>query len=281
MRIDSGVAEGDEISVFYDPLIAKLITHGETREEAIQRQAAALDAYCIRGIGHNANFLARVMANERFRAGEFDTDFIARVWPDGFDAGAPGEELRPSFIAAAAFIHNRTLARDRAHGAAREAAFGGRHTDHGAEVDWVASVGGDQVPISVAVNDGGFDVVVADATVAIRGNWSPTGHLFEGTINDRPAAMQVDRLKEGSRLTMGGYQVDVLIRHPRTAELARLMPNKPESDLSGYLLSPMPGLVVAINVSEGEDVEQGHSLDIIYAIKMENVLKAERAFRIA
>ncbi len=281
VRIDSGVAEGDEISVFYDPLIAKLITHGETREEAIQRQVAALDAYCIRGIGHNVNFLARVMANERFLAGDFDTDFIARVWPDGFDAGAPGKELRPSFIATAAFIHSRTLSRDGAHGAAREAAFGDQRADHGAEVDWVASIAGEQVPISVALNDGGFDVSIADATVAIRGTWSPVGHLFEGTINGRPAAMQVDRLMEGSRLTMGGYQVDVLIRHPRTAELARLMPNKPESDLSGYLLSPMPGLVVAINVSEGEDVEPGHTLAIIDAMKMENVLKAERAGRIA
>ncbi|MCH8188917.1 MAG: acetyl/propionyl/methylcrotonyl-CoA carboxylase subunit alpha [Proteobacteria bacterium] len=289
VRVDSGVTEGDEIGLFYDPLMAKLITHGETRGEAIRRHGAALDAYYIRGFRHNANFLAQVMANERFRAGEIDTDFIATEWPDGAAPTAPGEDARPHFVAVAALIHSRQgrhgRTQARGGGASGQGGAGpGSSKEGGAaqgEFEWVAMIGGEQVPFTAVDNDGGFDVVQGGATVAVRGAWTPGGHLFEGTINGEPKIMQVDRLAEGYRLTMGGHQADVVVRHPRAAELAKLMPDKPEPDSSRFLQSPMPGLVLAINVCEGESVEAGHTLAVVDAMKMENVLAAERKARIA
>ncbi|MCH8111797.1 MAG: acetyl/propionyl/methylcrotonyl-CoA carboxylase subunit alpha [Proteobacteria bacterium] len=289
VRVDSGVTEGDEISLFYDPLIAKLITHGETRDEAIRRHGTALDAYYIRGFGHNVNFLAQVMANDRFRAGEFDTDFIASEWPDGATPTAPDDDTLPHFIAVAGLIHCRQSRHSQMqmHGPTASSQGGaspGSSKEGGAaqgEFEWVAMIAGEQVPFTVADNDGGVDVALGGATVAVRGTWSPVGHLFEGSINGEPKVMQVDRLAEGYRLSMGGFQADVVVRHPRTAELAKLMPNKPEPDASRFLHSPMPGLVLAINVCEGERVEAGHTLAVVDAMKMENVLAAERKARIA
>ncbi len=176
------------------------------------------------------------------------------------------------------------MTRDGALGAASDKAFrgpraGSRSSQGGA--DWVAMIADGQYPFMVVANDGGFDVAVGGTTVAVRGTWSPVDHLFEGTINGKPAVMQVDRLAEGCRLSMGGFQADVVVRHPRTAELAKLMPNKPEPDSSRFLHTPMPGLVLAINVCEGESVEAGHPLAVVDAMKMENVLAAERKARIA
>ena len=271
VRVDSGVAEGDEISLFYDPLIAKLITHGKSRGEAIQRHGEALDAYYIRGMGHNLNFLAQVMTNERFRAGEIDTDFIDTEWPDGVAPSPPGDTALPHFVAVAGLIHGRTGAR-RGESNRVESAKG--------KLEWVATIAGGQHTFTVLQNDGGYDVAVAGNTVAVRGAWTPTRQTFEGTINGKPAVMQVDRLAEGYRLTMGGAQADVVVRHPRTAELAKLMPAKADADSSRFLHSPMPGLVLAINVCEGESVEAGHPLAVVDAMKMENVLAAERKTRI-
>ncbi len=278
VRVDSGVVEGDEISLFYDPLIAKLVTHGGTRDEAIRRHGAALDAYCIRGFGHNAGFLAQVMANGRFRAGEIDTDFIAAEWPDGAAPKAPNEVVLPHFVAVAGLIHCRMQMREGA--SSSEGRSGQRDAGQG-ESQWTAMIAGAQYPFTALDNDGGFDVVLGDATVAVRGAWSPIGHLFEGTINGEPRVMQVDRLAEGYRLSMGGFQAEVVVRHPRAAELAKLMPEKPEPDSSRFLHSPMPGLVLAINVCEGEKVEAGHTLAVVDAMKMENVLAAERKTRLA
>jgi propionyl-CoA carboxylase alpha chain len=267
LRIDSGVVEGSEITMFYDPMIAKVVTHGETRDAAIHAMRAALDGFTIRGIRHNMNFLAAVMAKDRFRDGRLTTEFIAEEFPDGFqDAVAPAAALE-AMIAVAALIQRRLEVR-----ALGEAA---------ASNTWVVRIDGEAHEVALAPVEGGIRVTGAVGTCVVDSDWRPGMASFQGRIDGRPVTVQVDRQGPGFRLSHGGAEVEALVLRPRLAELAARMPVKQAPDLSRYLLSPMPGLLVELAVAAGQEVKAGEVLAVVEAMKMENVLRATRDGAIA
>ena len=276
VRVDTGVQEGGEISVFYDPMIAKLCSYGKDRKTAIAHMRGALDAYYIRGVSHNIPFLASVMGKKKFVDGKLSTNFIAEEYPEGFsDKDLPAKDPA-QLVAVAALVHS---ARQR-----RAASITGQIPGHGRNVPdaWVVVVSGhgsDDVEHNVTVTAGdraSGKVKVGKTTVQVKTDWTFTDTLFVAEIDGTPATVQIDRRGVGYRLFHAGAQLDVMVLTAREAELARLMPHKPPPDLSKYLLSPMPGLLVSLAVKEGQEVKAGETLAVVEAMKMENVLKAER-----
>jgi propionyl-CoA carboxylase alpha chain len=270
VRVDSGIFEGAEISMFYDPMIAKLITHAPTRDQAIAEMRGALDRFYIRGIEHNISFLSAVLGHPRFGAGRLSTGFIAEEYPDGFQGAVLDDEGRAAAISLAVLIHQREIAR-RMSISGQSAAWRPVSFDQ-----WAVSLDGEEHVVGVSRVDRGFDVDFADYIHNIRGDWRPGEPVFEGTFNGRHVSFEIDRLAEGYRLTHDGAQMRVVVRNPRAAELARLMPEKVVADTSKYLLCPMPGLVVSLAVTVGQVVKAGDPLAVVEAMKMENVLRAER-----
>ncbi|TPE62486.1 acetyl/propionyl/methylcrotonyl-CoA carboxylase subunit alpha [Sandaracinobacter neustonicus] len=273
VRVDTGVIEGSEISMFYDPMIAKLITHAPTRTEAADLQIAALDRYYVRGISHNADFLSALMQHPRFRAGEtVTTAFIAEEYPEGFHGAAPDEAGLPALLAIAAVV-GRAAANRAAHVDGR---LGG---DADAAAEWVVELDGEQHRVMVAGNGNGGTRVTVDGVVQFvetAGRIPPFG-VVEAQVNGAAIAVQVDRKGSGFRLTHKGRQHAMRLLTPRAAELQGFMLPKVAPDLSRFLLCPMPGLVVSISVAEGDKVEAGQALAVVEAMKMENILRAEKS----
>ena len=270
VRVDTGVYEGGEISMFYDPMIAKLITYGSDREEARLRMCSALDRFLIRGVSTNLSFLSALMTNPGFVDGNMSTNLIGDEYPDGFDPSQQDLE-DPSAVITVAASMLRSY-RDRA--ALIEGQLAG-HERHVPE-DWVAVINDEHYPISVLPVEGGFDVRVSGNTYAVRSTWTFGQHLFAGTINGKEVVLQVERDQQTYRLRHGGSQADVSIHTPRGAKLLRHMPVKVAPDMSKFLLSPMPGLLVSVAVAEGDSVSAGEQLAVVEAMKMENTLHAER-----
>jgi propionyl-CoA carboxylase alpha chain len=277
VRNDTGVVDGGEISMFYDPMIAKLITHGPDRVTAIDLQADALDAFYLDGIGHNIPFLAALMQHPRWRSGELSTGFIAEEFPDGFVPRDPdANEVRVLAAVAAAIDHlNNTRRRaitDQMDGP--EVRF---------VVDRVVHVGDVATPVQVASMEAGkTHVRFADGDsgaateMVVESDWWPGQPVWNGTVDGKVAAIQVRPILNGYRLDYRGLQAATYVYTPREAELAALMPVKEAPDLSRFLLCPMPGLVKSISVSVGDTVNAGETLAVVEAMKMENVLRAER-----
>jgi propionyl-CoA carboxylase alpha chain len=276
VRVDTGVVEGSEISMFYDPMIAKLITHGATRLEAADKQIAALDDYYIRGIGHNRDFLSAVMQHPRFRAGEaVTTAFIAEEYPQGF-GGAPADAaLSAKIVAIAALIHVREKL--------REQLIDGQLNGHGARYgqDWVVLLDGAQHKVSVSDADEQAQVRSASGTVHIISDWRPGEPVFRGIVDSEPMSVEIDRKPIGLKLACRGASHHVIVHTPAAAALAAHMIDKPVPDTSRLLLCPMPGLVVSIDVKVGDKVEPGQALCIVEAMKMQNILRAEKASTVA
>jgi propionyl-CoA carboxylase alpha chain len=273
LRVDSGVTEGSEITVFYEPMIAKVVSHGETRDGAIREMRAALDAFYVRGINHNMNFLAAVIAKDRFRDGRLSTDFIADEFPDGFQQAAAPAAVREAMIAVAAFLQRRLAERVPAANGPDEPA------PTAAPVpldDWVVRIDGAVHAVRLRPTDGGYRVTGAVEDCAIESDWRPGEPLFLGRIDGRPITVQIDRRGPFFHLTHGGAAVEALVLRPKVAELAARMPARQAPDLSRYLLSPMPGLLVKVAVTAGQEVKAGQELATVEAMKMENVLRAER-----
>ncbi|MEE8307233.1 MAG: biotin/lipoyl-containing protein, partial [Gammaproteobacteria bacterium] len=270
VRVDTGVEEGGEVSMFYDPMIAKLITCGANREEAIAHMRSALDRFLIRGVSNNLSFLSALMVHPRIVDGNMNTNMIGEEYPDGFHpADVPVDD--PTIIISVAASMLRGY-RDRA------ARIDGQLSGHERRVpnDWVVVMNDEHHPVSVVSTQGGHDVEYNGTTYAVRSNWEFGQHLFSGTINGEPIFVQVERKNQTYRLFHGGSQADVSIVTPRVAELLRHMPVKAPADMSKYLLSPMPGLLVSLAVKEGDTVNAGDELAVIEAMKMENTLRAER-----
>jgi len=271
VRVDDGVAEGGEVSIFYDPMIAKLITSGATREEAIDRQIEALDGFAIQGIGHNVDFLSALMQHPRFRAGELTTGFIAEEYPEGFH-GAPADAALLEDLAIVAALAGRE--RD-----LQSRATSGRLSG---AVDppeaRIVRLGGRDYRIRFEGFDGGLvGHVDGGKGHEVIGRWRPGEHRFKGTIDGRARIVQVARKGRQWRLTTRGasHLADVLPEH--VASLSRHMIEKVPPDLSRYLICPMPGLLTALHVGEGDRVEAGQPLAVVEAMKMENILRAEKA----
>jgi propionyl-CoA carboxylase alpha chain len=271
IRNDTGVVEGSEISMFYDPMISKLCSYGKDRKEAIETLSAALDETWIAGIGHNVNFLSAVLDHPRFRSGDISTNFIAEEWPNGYGGTVLPEDRQNSALAVATLIHIRNELRARHLGGK----LGLPEWEPGA--DWIAFLNKQEYKLTVADAEGGCDVKVGKGkALKVRSAWKPGQPFFRGTVNGVPVVARVSSRPDGVRVVHGGAELDIAVRTPAAAALARLMPEKLPPDMSKYLLCPMPGLVVSIAVAEGEPVKAGQALAVVEAMKMENVLRAER-----
>ena len=271
IRVDDGVEEGSEISMFYDPMIAKLVAYGDSRDEAADRLYDALNRYRIRGVGHNIPFLSATLAMQRFREGRLTTNFIAEEFPDGF-AGAELEAYDRGAMLALAVAFERANAE-------RSLRISGQIAKRGvAELPSIWTVREDRENTRVEIRpvEEGYDAVVGGQRYAIRGPLDATIAVFDGNVNGAPFPMQVDRDGIFSVLGFGGLSLRVLIVPPRVAEALDKMPAKEAADTSKLLVSPMPGLLVSVAVAEGEQVKAGQEICVVEAMKMENVLRAER-----
>ena len=270
VRVDTGVYEGGEVSMFYDPMVAKLITWGEDRDQAIEKMRTALDKFLIRGISTNISFLSALMAHERFVTGNISTNTIAEEYPEGFHPGDIPLEDPATIIAVVGSMVRKY--RDRA------AQIDGQLPGHRRLVpaEWVVLLNGEYHAISVEPEVGGHDVRYDGRTYAVRSNWEFGQSLFAGTINGEAVFVQVSRTNQVYRLSRSGSETEVIVLSPRAAELHKIMPYKEPPDLSRHLVAPMPGLLVSVSVAAGDEVKAGDELAVLEAMKMENVLRAER-----
>ena len=271
VRNDTGVYEGGEISMYYDPMIAKLCTWAPTREAAIGEMRLALDTFEVEGIGHNLPFVAAVMDHPKFVAGDITTAFIAEEYPEGFQgATLPEGELKR--MAAAAAAMNRVAE-------IRRTKISGTMDNHQRRVgdDWVVSLGGYDFAVTIAADREGSTVGFADgSSLRVSSDWVPGQPLARIAVDGSDLVMKVEKIPMGFRLRSRGADLKTHVRSPRAAELAKLMPEKLPPDTSRFLLCPMPGLVVKIQVEEGQEVQEGQALATVEAMKMENILKAEK-----
>ncbi|MCC7489067.1 MAG: acetyl/propionyl/methylcrotonyl-CoA carboxylase subunit alpha [Gammaproteobacteria bacterium] len=268
VRIDTGIEEGSEVSMFYDPMIAKLVTWGETRAQAIDRMQDALDAYYIRGVSHNIGFLNAVLSKERFRQGRLSTGFIAEEYPDGFSAADVPQADPGLLIAVAASVHRRFM--DRA------ARLSGQLPSHERVVGdaFVVIVNRIHHAVTVQAIPGGCRVRVGTTDYEVISDWQMGQPLMRGSVNGEAICIQVDRVGIRYRLTRRGSQVDALVVTPSTAAVEALMLEKQPPDLSKFLLSPMPGLLKRLAVKVGDEIKAGEELAVVEAMKMENSLRA-------
>ncbi len=270
VRNDTGVYEGGEISIYYDPMIAKLCTHGLSRDAAVTAMGEALDEFYIEGINHNIPFLAAIMHNERFRQGRLSTGFIAEEFPDGFHGRSVDETTLRRFAAIATAVKLvRTERASRVSGQLNGALVSSR--------SFVVALSEQEVEVRDASLKGEeFRAQIEGKEYSGRIVWRIGQKILRLEDEGGVAAIKVSREPGGYRLTHAGIEVTASVRVPAIARLARLMPQKAPPDTSKFLLCPMPGLVVSINVSEGSEVKAGETLAVVEAMKMENVLTAER-----
>ena len=271
VRNDTGVYEGGEISMYYDPMIAKLCTWAPNRAEAVEAMRVALDAFEVEGIGHNLPFLSAVMDHPRFVEGAITTAFIAEEYPDGFQGVTlPKGQLRKVVAAAAAMNRVAEIRRTRITGRL------GNHERHVGD-DWVVSIQDEEVTVKIAADREGATVHFDDGTAhRVTSDWTPGQSLARLQVDGEPVVLKVDKIAAGQRIRTRGADLKVYVRTPRQAELARLMPEKVAPDTSKYLLCPMPGLIMKISVEEGQEVQEGQALATVEAMKMENILRAEK-----
>jgi propionyl-CoA carboxylase alpha chain len=270
VRVDTGVYEGGEISMYYDSMIAKLITHGATRDQAIAKMRDALNAFVIRGVSSNIAFQAALMQHPRFQSGKFNTGFIAEEFPRGFSAESLVHEDPLLLAAVAAFARRRYI--DRA------VRTSGQLRGHERKVgnEWTVLMGSRKFALTLTPTGGGYTVAHDGQSCELRSNWRLGEPIFRGTWNNEPVCLQIERLGLRYRVTHWGTQADMMVMTGRAAELLALMPEKPKPDLSKFLLSPMPGLLTDMPLKVGQEVKAGEKLAAIEAMKMENILKADQ-----
>ena len=270
VRVDSGVYEGAEIGIHYDPMIAKTVAFGADREAARARLIEALDAFHIRGVTNNIGFLAALLERPRFVQARLSTNFIAEEFPGGAVQTTLPEGAAPTLRAVAAVVARMT--------AESEARIGGQLPGHGAvpPADWTVMLAEDRALLRVEPAGQGYAVSEGGTRAIVVPDWRPGEPLFRGTVDGRPVVVQIDREGAFHRLTYRGVAVPAKALPPRAAELLAAMPAKAAPDLSRALRSPMPGLLVSIAVKSGQEVKAGEELAVVEAMKMENVLRAER-----
>lgn len=275
VRVDTGIEEGSEVSIFYDPMIAKLVTYGQTRDEAIENMAGALDAYYIRGVNHNISFLNALIMHPRFKEGRLTTNFIAEEYPDGFHAEdvPQSDPLIPVVVAAS--IHSKKQAR------AREISGQTRRFEIETNSAWVAVANDRQYPLTINAADHGYDVNHEGSHYSVQLDWQIGQPIVSAVVNGQAVAVQIDASKAGYRTFHRGAETQMQIISPQAAALSRHMIAKIPPDLSRFLLSPMPGLLVRMSAKVGEEVKAGEELAVVEAMKMENSLRAEEDVVIA
>ena len=276
VRVDNGVFEGGEISRFYDPMIAKVSTWGADREKAVQRMRMALDEFYIQGVSHNIAFLTALLANPRFLEGRLSTNFIPSEYPEGFTPAPLEPKDLNAIIGAATLMHLRYMER-----AARTSEQLPSYRFHIPE-EWEVLVDGDFYPVTIQAMAEGFDITRENGQIiAVRSDWQVGDPVLGCTVNAHPERFKVEPEGLGYVLYHLGAEVHVRVYTRTAARLARLMPVKVPPDMSMYLLSPMPGLLRSIAVSEGQSLDSGAELCVVEAMKMENILRSTRPVKVA
>ncbi len=272
VRVDTGVQEGDEVSIYYDPMIAKLITYGATRDRAIAHMRDALNHFYLSGVSHNISFLSALIEHTRFREGRLTTNMIAEEYPDGFHPADVVHDDPALLIAVATAIHRRYM--DRAASISGQMSGYERAVQH----NWVVVMGDTLHPVEVTPleNGEGHDISYGGENYQVLSDWQFGQPLFIGTVNGTEICMMLERRNMIYRLFHWGSQVDVMVLAAKAAELLACMPKKEPPDMSRFLLSPMPGMLSQLMVDEGHEVKRGQDLAVVEAMKMENVLRAER-----
>jgi propionyl-CoA carboxylase alpha chain len=272
VRNDTGVYEGGEISLYYDPMIAKLVTHAPTRAAAIAAQSDALDAFVIDGIRHNVPFLAALMAHPRWQAGKLSTGFIAEEFPGGFHAAAPQGEMAKVIAAVAAAVDHVLGERKRRI----SGQLGGKTVTR--ESERAVWLGEQEIRLTVKRENGVIEVRFRDGKARasrVVSDWKPGAPVWSGTVDGHPATVQVRAIPNGFALSYRGVETRAYVYTEREAGYARLMPVRKAGDTGKQVVCPMPGLVVSIAVKEGQEVKAGETVAVVEAMKMENVLRAE------
>jgi len=263
IRVDAGVFEGTEITVFYDPMISKLISYGKDRPSAIEGMLRALDNYQVQGISHNLTFLSSILGNSRFVSGDLSTLFIEQEYPEGFNA-KPSLSALEVLVPISAYVQLQLIKRR------------ARICNPVTLSNYMVLTNGKFYPVSISEIDGSITVTYGKIISVLESSWRPGSNLFCGKIDNRCVAVQLAVRGTSIWMSWRGTSTTVTVMSERAAALSRKIPEKERADLSKFLLSPMPGLVVSISIKAGEQVRAGQPLAVIDAMKMENVLRAER-----
>lgn len=275
VRVDSGLGLGGEVSMFYDPMIAKLCTYGETREQAIETMSSALSSYVIQGISHNISFLEAILSNPRFIKGDINTSFIEEEYPDGFSGASLTSETTKIFLATAIFIyiteHKRASSIDK------------QMVDQSNKIGtrWVVSIDDKLFSVLIKSVEGGYNIRYEHDRIYIRSNWYLGSHLFTCTVNGSKANVKIQNISTGYVLSHSGISVRAFVRSPRMSELESLMTAKVINEEQTELVAPLAGQIIAIKVQEGDEVLIGNEIMILTAMKMENIILAERDGKVA
>lgn len=269
VRIDSGVREGDEISIFYDPMIAKLVTYGVTRDVALDTQAIALDNFYVGGIRDNIAFCGAVIDQERFRSGDITTAYIADEFPEGFKGVEASDWQTKAMICVAAFINSFETR--------RALKISGRISEQKSlRKEWIVII--DKVHHKVSID---LEENVASISIGRRSplklvsEWVPGLVIFKAVLEGKSVALKIGKTKEGISVSHRGVKIDAIVCSPRAAELKIKLPERKEPDLTKLVISPMPGLMISVDVEVGQSVEEGQTVCVIEAMKMQNIIKAE------
>lgn len=275
VRIDSGIGAGGEVSMFYDPMIAKLCSYGETREEAVKLMSQSLSSYVIQGISHNISFLEALINHPRFVAGDIHTGFIEEEYPGGFSGAQLTSEINEVFLATATYVY---LSEQK-----RATSVGDSMIDQSHKIGtrWVVSIDKDQYPIMVKQVEDSYNIRYGTSRISIRSNWCLGSHLFSAIISGQKVNVKIVDIPTGYRLTHSGITVDTYVRSPRMSELESLMPDRSDVEDLDELVAPLSGQIVAIHVKVGDEVTLGQDLIVLTAMKMENIITAQRKGKIA
>lgn len=275
IRIDSGVKEGHEVSMFYDPMIGKLCTYAKTRNEAIDHMKNALSNFVIRGISHNISFLEAIMATENFKNGDISTNFIERQYPGGFLGAELTSEISQIFLCSAVYIYMTDIK--------RAALTTGQMPERARQIGtrWVVSIDDTMYPIFIKPIEHGYSVRFERKRLFVRSNWVLGNNLFVGIVNDRSVSVKINLFDGGYFLTHGGVTSKIKVRSPRVAELEKFMQKNIDLDSLYEVKAPIAGKIVVVNVNEGDEVKAGQEILIIEAMKMENSIYSERKAKIS
>ena len=271
VRVDTGVYEGGEISMYYDPMIAKLITYGPDRASAAKRMQRALDEFLIKGVQHNIAFLNALMSHPRFLEGRLTTNFIAEEYPDGFNPTDTVPADTHMFFAVAAVMH--------AAYQSRAAQISGQQNGHNRKVssDWIVSFADHKAEVTIIdADDGTVALNIDGKPMVVKTDWQLGEPMFRAEMDGEAMCFQVVRSTVAYIISQGGFQADALVLSPHTAQHNALMLVKEPPDTSKLLLSPMPGMLMSVAVEAGQEIKAGEELCVVEAMKMENVLRAER-----
>lgn len=268
IRVDSGVAPGAEVSMFYDAMVAKLCTHHETREQAIDMMKTALGSFVIKGISHNISFLEAIMNNERFTSGNISTDFIAVEYPDGFIGADLTSEITENFLATSIFIFIKEQK--------RSASIADQMNAQANKVGmrWIATIDDKSFPVIIKPVEGGLNIRNGSNRVYVRSSWDTGSKLFSGYVNGRHVNVKIENEPTFYKLTHSGVTVKAFIRSSRISELESIMPVKKTENNFKELCAQLTGQIVTVKVQEGNEVKAGDELLILTAMKMENSISA-------